>query len=204
MFAPRQCEFCGQTLPLTKETGRPARFCGDTCRVSFYRKGPVRPFVAGRQKSGKGTDLPDFQKTRVSLQNSSSKSTTCKDGIGISKIRWIQVNECTWKLRAGEQVRVPAIHGFWAGFNTDLAVAWVIDIGWISDKGVPCWFARTRDQTFGPTTLGRAKAAALELVQGRPPEPGAPGRLFAERLIGGPPNTDRYQTLLLEYSGSAS
>src|SRR5262245_49038861 len=41
---------------------------------------------------------------------------------------WEQVNEVTWKLTDGDQIRVPAAHGKWGGFNTTRALAWVTQI----------------------------------------------------------------------------
>jgi hypothetical protein len=43
MYAPRTCAYCGGPLPLSKETGRPSRFCpGSNCRVAAHRaRSPV-------------------------------------------------------------------------------------------------------------------------------------------------------------------
>jgi hypothetical protein len=82
---------------------------------------------------------------------------------GISgKLDFEQINEVTWKLTNGEMTNVPACHGFWGGYRTTKAVAWVIDVG----VERSAWLARYKDQCCGPMTLKEAKAAALEMAKG--------------------------------------
>jgi hypothetical protein len=82
---------------------------------------------------------------------------------GISgKLDFEQVNEVTWKLTTGEMTNVPACHGFWGGYRTSKAVAWVIDVGVTK----PAWLARYKDQCSGPSALKEAKAAALAMTKG--------------------------------------
>ena len=64
---------------------------------------------------------------------------------------------------------MPPSHGQWGGFNTTLALAWVIDIG--STAGcLPAWLARCRDQcrdrSCGPLPFNKAKAAAFAMLKG--------------------------------------
>ena len=56
---------------------------------------------------------------------------------------------------------VPACHGFWGGYRTTKAVAWVIDVG--TEKSA--WLARYKDQCCGPMPLKEAKAAALAMAK---------------------------------------
>ena len=67
-----------------------------------------------------------------------------------SRFTFEKVNEVTWKLTNGEMTNVPARLGFWAGYRTSKAVAWVIDVG--TDK--PAWMARYKDQTTNPSPQG--------------------------------------------------
>ena len=82
---------------------------------------------------------------------------------GISgKLCFEQVNEITWKLTNGEMTNVQACDGFWGGYRTTKAIAWVIDVG----VSKPAWLARFKDQCCGPMTLKEAKAAALAMAKG--------------------------------------
>jgi hypothetical protein len=71
-------------------------------------------------------------------------------------------NGITWKLTNGEMTQVPACHGFWGGYRTTKAMAWVIDVG----VSKPAWLARHKDQCCGSMTLKEAKAAALAMAKG--------------------------------------
>jgi hypothetical protein len=82
---------------------------------------------------------------------------------GISgKLDFEHVNEVTWKLTDGEMTNVPACHGFWGGYRTTKAIAWVIDLGVTK----PAWMARCKDNCCGPLPLKDAKAAALAMAKG--------------------------------------
>jgi hypothetical protein len=59
---------------------------------------------------------------------------------------------------------VPASHGQWQGYKTTRALAWVMNIGWVTNSSA--WLARYRDQACGPSSLNDAKANALALVKG--------------------------------------
>ncbi|MET0380616.1 MAG: hypothetical protein ABWZ94_01795 [Methyloceanibacter sp.] len=97
----------------------------------------------------------DFQGTDT------QKQFRYKNGIS-GKLSFEQVNEITWKLTNGEMTNVPACHGFWGGYRTTKAIAWVIDVG----VNKPAWLARYKDQCCGPMTLKEAKAAALAMAKG--------------------------------------
>jgi hypothetical protein len=71
--------------------------------------------------------------------------------------RFEEVNEVTWKLTGGEGTNVPGSRGQWGGYRITKALAWVINIG----SGYKSWLARCGDRSIGPTTIGKAKAAAL-------------------------------------------
>jgi hypothetical protein len=75
----------------------------------------------------------------------------------------------TWKLTDGRPWRTPASFGQWGGYDTERALAWVMNTGWISKQ--PRWWARCGDKSFGPTTLARAKAAAEAMVRDATIEP---------------------------------
>ncbi len=78
------------------------------------------------------------------------------------KLQFERVNEVTWKLTNGEMTNVPACHGFWGGYRTPKAIAWVIDVG----VNKPAWLARYKDQCCDPSSLKEAKAAALAMAKG--------------------------------------
>ena len=105
------------------------------------------------QYSGQGES--DFQAADTERQ------FRYKTGIS-GKLDFEQINEVTWKLTNGEMTNVPACHGFWGGYRTSKAVAWVINVG----ATKPAWLARYRDQCSGPLTLKEAKAAAVAMAKG--------------------------------------
>ena len=76
-----------------------------------------------------------------------------------SRFSFEKVNEVTWKLTNGEMTNVPACHGFWGGYRTSKAIAWVIQV-----EGK--WLARCKDQTSNPMPLNEAKAAAMAMAKG--------------------------------------
>jgi hypothetical protein len=70
------------------------------------------------------------------------------------------VNDCTWKLAGHELTRIPTCHGFWSGYNTPNAIAWVI-------QAAPgSWLARYRDEACEIASLNEAKALALAMAKG--------------------------------------
>jgi hypothetical protein len=75
-------------------------------------------------------------------------------------LRFEQINPITVKLTDGRQSRVPACHGYWPGYETTRAVAWLTLIGNAH------WVARYRDKSSRPMKLPAAKRYALEMVKG--------------------------------------
>jgi hypothetical protein len=72
-----------------------------------------------------------------------------------------QVNSATWKVVDPDiKTDVPAKFGFWAGYRTTKALAWVIDI----DHGQ--WVARCGEEACNPTNLTEAKRQALAMAVG--------------------------------------
>jgi hypothetical protein len=53
---------------------------------------------------------------------------------------------------------VPASHGYWAGYRTTKALAWVIDLGYGQ------WMARCGNEVCNPTNLAAAKRQALAMA----------------------------------------
>jgi hypothetical protein len=89
-----------------------------------------------------------------------------KNDLEKARLFWIEINEVTWKLADGEISRTPTSFGQWGGYNTQRAVAWVIEVGWPFGKA--CWYARRGDNSYGPTSLSAAKRAAESFVRGAP------------------------------------
>jgi hypothetical protein len=95
----------------------------------------------------------DFQATDI------QRRFRYKNGIS-GKLVFERVNEVTWKLTNGEMTNVPASHGYWAGYRTTKAVAWVIEVA--AGK----WLARCGDRAAGPSSLKLAKDDALAMAKG--------------------------------------
>jgi hypothetical protein len=72
-----------------------------------------------------------------------------------------QVNACTWKVvDPNIKTDVPAKLGFWAGYRTTRALAWVINLGYGQ------WIARCGNEVCNPTRLAEAKRQALAMAVG--------------------------------------
>jgi hypothetical protein len=56
--------------------------------------------------------------------------------------------------------RVPAQKGWWGGYNTTRANAWVINVG------SAAWLARCSDRVCGPLSFNEAKLAAISFAKG--------------------------------------
>jgi len=148
-----------------------------------HRAYPQAAFRGTRSpKTHRGTGQA---KLADSAKNSATDSDTCVPTKSISKtptLHWQQVNEVTLKLCGDEMVRVPAVHGYWGGFNTAKALAWLIGVGWVDPAGGQRWVARVEDWRFGPTSLARVKTAALARVMGKPTPPQLLGVQFSMPL----------------------
>ena len=57
------------------------------------------------------------------------KKTPARGGrLNPSRFKFEKVNDATWKLTNGEMTNVPTRIGFWGGYRTTKAIAWVINI----------------------------------------------------------------------------
>ena len=71
------------------------------------------------------------------------------------------VNTGTWKvIDPNIKTDVPAKLGYWAGYRTTKALAWVIDLGYGQ------WIARCGNEVCNPTNLAEAKRQALAMAVG--------------------------------------
>ena len=77
-----------------------------------------------------------------------------------TELRFEEVNDVTLKLTDGGGSNVPGSHGQWGGYRAARALAWVINVG----PGHRSWLARCGDRSVGPTTIGKAKKAAMTMV----------------------------------------
>jgi hypothetical protein len=112
-----------------------------------------------------GQGKSDFQATDKQAEKEPLREISGKlryrSGVS-TNLTFEKVNEVTWKLTNGEMTNVPACHGFWGGYRTSKAIAWVIDVG----VNKPAWFARHKDQCCGPLPLKDAKRAAAAMAKG--------------------------------------
>ena len=111
----------------------------------------------GKTTRYSGEVLSDFQDTDLATE------FRYKNGIsGKQPLRCERVNDITFKITDGKMSRVPAKQGWWAGYDTPRALAWVINVG----PSTASWLARTSDQVCGPLSFGEAKATAINLAKG--------------------------------------
>ena len=164
------CPICGDTFRLERN-GRKRTTCSDRCRKEASRRQNL-------SRNGEQASLPtsaEFVTKRPELDSEISGLQTQKTDLGKAGLLWIKVNDITWKLTDGEISRTPASFGQWGGYNTERALAWVIDTGWPK----PLWYARRKDRSWGPTTsLAQAKKAALGFVTGVAPPQDEHARAF--------------------------
>jgi hypothetical protein len=172
-----RCKECDEEIPVRNGVGRQARYCSSKCRDRARRHrnaaetGHTRWRHSVGRKSRERAAIPSRVKLADSVQKSPIGPATCAPTKSISKtppLHWQQVNEITWKLIGDEMARVPAAIGKWGGYNTPLALAWVIEVGWLNPADGQRWVARVQDWRYGPTSLARAKAAALARITGKP------------------------------------
>jgi hypothetical protein len=154
MLTKLRCECCDRELEPTR-TGRPKRFCSSRCRTAASR---VSLHGGGqnalRYRTGLGSPKSALQETDPE-QEFLSRNSISKN----QPLRCERVNEVTYKITAGEHTNVPACHGFWGGYRTTKALAWVMGLG----HGL--WQARCKDQASGPTTFSRARADAMTMAR---------------------------------------
>ena len=111
----------------------------------------------GKTGIDSGEAFSDFQGTDL------ANEFRYKNGIsGKQPLRCERVNEVTFKITDGKMSRLPAKQGWWAGYDTPRALAWVINVGPTSTA----WLARSREQVSGPYSFGEAKATAINLAKG--------------------------------------
>jgi hypothetical protein len=143
--------------------GRRQRFCSDRCRKGAARSRVRCPEIAPKAPTA---DDPRQTNFRTKLSNKINGLQGQKTPIDKASLRWVKVNDVTWKLTDGERSLTPASHGQWGGYYTERAVAWLMEVGW--PFGKTTWYARCGDKSFGPTTFAKAKEAARALITGAP------------------------------------
>lgn len=108
--------------------------------------------------SRSGEALPRFQGTDL------TKQFRYKSGIsGKQPLRCERVNDITFKITDGKMSRVPALKGWWGGYDTPRALAWVINVGINS----AAWLARCNDEVSGPLSFTEARETAHVFPLGR-------------------------------------
>ena len=156
---------CSNTIE-PQRLGRRRKYCSPSCRQAGFRRSVGRnesqEHETGHFVTKSPSDNNGLQRRKTDLQKASPF--------------WIKINDVTWKLTDGEISRTPASFGQWGGYNTERALAWVIDTGWPAKS---LWYARHKDRSWGPTTsLARAKKAALGFVTGVAPPQDEHARAF--------------------------
>lgn len=71
-----------------------------------------------------------------------------------------QVSDVAVKLTDGRRSLVPSSHGQWRGYETTLALGWLLCMGSVF------WVVRIGDRRSPPMKLPAAKAYALEMLKG--------------------------------------
>ena len=158
-----RCQVCGSAIE-RRSRGRQRRFCSDACRMQSVRGRTAGTF--GSRNTHLGSDTGVGISEHFSATNSISSEGVNDDlqkPIG-SSLYWIEVNSVTHKLTDGAMWRTPASPGQWGGFNTERGVAWVINTG--CPFGKTAWYARFKDQSYGPSNLETAKQAAMAFAKG--------------------------------------
>jgi hypothetical protein len=103
------------------------------------------------------------------------------------QLRFEEVNPVTLKLTDGRGSLVPTCHGYWSGYSTTRAIAWLMGIG----NGR--WIVRYRNKSSRPMKLPAAKKYALEMVKGV-----RPGRVVTDPIG----ELNAMQAVLAEYEAA--
>jgi hypothetical protein len=209
-----KCENCGAPL-LVNVKGRRRRFCSNKCKLAARRSIAPGAHFGSRKTplQGVSADRPKGQKIQEENQRAARPEMPISENGAPSQDRanegssgdhWERVNDVTWKLVGDQQVRVDRSHGQWAGYNTDEAKAWIIEIGWIANQSI--WCARVKDSrgnwAFGPSTLSRARSAAVARVNHAPVTLGegehiAMGRLDLDKMAAEILDTGKLRNLMI-------
>ena len=158
--AQTACQVCGATLE-HRSRGRQRRFCSDACRVQAHRERSSCNEIAAKAPTADSPSNANFV-TKTSSKNNDLLRP--KSALEKARLFWIKVNDVTWKATDGKMSRTPASHGQWAGYETEQALAWVIETGW--PFGQSAWYARCGVRSYGPTSFAVAKQAAAAIVTG--------------------------------------
>jgi hypothetical protein len=141
--------------------GRRQRFCSDRCRKAAARSRVTCP---GNAPKAPTADDPREANFRTKHRSEINDLQRPKNDLQQSSLSWVRVNEITWKLTDGKMSRTPGSHGQWGGYDTERAIAWVINLGW--SFGRNDWYAFCGKKKIGPTDFNSARAAARELANG--------------------------------------
>jgi hypothetical protein len=121
-------------------------------------------------------------KPKSTSQDSDLSDKSRPENLSPKNLSFERVNEVTFEVTGDEQISVPTSHGWWGGYRTAKALAWVIHV----DPGA--WLARCRNRACGPSSFIEARANAIALANG------AAGDYFVENPIG---HLNGLQALLL-------
>jgi hypothetical protein len=154
---------CTKTVE-RRPRGRQRRFCSRSCQERALRGRVLRPPRVAQGVTAESPSKPNFNAKLASDTNSLDRSVVGNNSYPSKSLSWVKVNDCTWKLTDGENSITPACHGFWGGYYTEKAVAWVIEVGWPFGKSA--WYARCGAESFGPTNFKTAKEAARAFLTG--------------------------------------
>lgn len=159
MSAPlHHCPICGN--PLMRQ-GK--KYCSDRCRKDGHKQ--AKNTLSGTlHQTGQKSPKPAAQAIEI-IEAARRKIRNSE----IGPLRFVRINEVTLKLTDDVMTRTSGSHGQWAGYDAPRALAWVYDIGWTGERSA--WMVSYQNSTYGPTTLAKAKAAAVALVQGGFEEP---------------------------------
>ncbi len=151
---------CAQPIAQSP-TGRPARYCSNACRQRAKR---LRHETPGGYYPSQRVKSPVSVRKKLNKTNGPETASRHEThDLGKPSLWWIEQNEVTWKLTDGSSSRTPYVHGHWPGFNTEKAVGWVIDVGWVVSRHR--YYARCGELRAGPfKRLKDAQAAAEALV----------------------------------------
>ena len=172
---PVRCPVCERPVERQSGRGRQQKFCSAACRQRAFRRGVSCNENAPQWVTADSPQIGNFV-TKVCRENNGLEAS--QNDLEKAKLFWIEVNDVTWKLTDGEISRTPTSSGQWGGYNTERAVAWVIDVGWPFGKA--SWYVRRGDNSYGPTNLSAAKRAAESFLSGAP----VPENKGAHSLIG--------------------
>jgi hypothetical protein len=159
----RRCPICGTSFLPAR---RAQRACNSACKQALFRaekrnenpeNGPLYQTAQNSENHGSQV-IEKIEGSVPVFEHFEDRTPTFERG-----------NDVTYKITDGVKVRDVGAAQWARGGDHGRALGWLMEIGWIA--GESAWCVRIGNLSYGPTSLARAKSAAVAIVRGGFTEP---------------------------------